>query len=79
MLRFTIILVVGDMTIRGVTKPLTWMVTAQFDDDSATGHAKTSFTFSDFGIPIPRIFFIVSVDENVRLEMDYVLSIDRGS
>ena len=68
----------GDMTVHGVTKPATWEVTAQFSDGSVTGQAKTSFTFGTFDMAVPRLFFILSVEDNIRLEMDFVASVTSG-
>ena len=70
---------VGDMTVHGVTKPLTWVVTARFAEGSAVGLAKTEFTFGEFDMAVPRLFFILSVDDHIRLELDFVASIVTGS
>ena len=65
---------VGDMTIHGTTRPLTWEVTAQFGPDSIAGQATTAFTFDDFGIEKPSLFFILSVADEIRLELDFAAS-----
>jgi polyisoprenoid-binding protein YceI len=65
---------VGDMTVHGVTKQSTWDVTAQVMDGQAlVGTAKTSFTFGDFGMSSPRVPVVLSVEETIRLEMDFNL------
>ncbi len=69
----------GDMTVHGVTKPLVWEVTAQLDGESATGQAKTSFTFEEFGMAIPRVFIVLSVENNIRLELDFIAGVTRGA
>ena len=69
----------GDMTVHGVTKPLVWEVTAQLDGESATGQAKTSFTFEEFGMTIPRVFIVLSVENNIRLELDFIAGVTRGA
>jgi polyisoprenoid-binding protein YceI len=66
---------VGDMTLHGVTRPLTWDVTAQFGPDDMTGQARTAFTSDDFEMNKPSLFFIVSVEDQIRLEMDFNASI----
>jgi polyisoprenoid-binding protein YceI len=66
---------VGDMTLHGVTRPLTWEVTAQFGPDDMIGQARTAFTFDDFDMSKPSLFFIVSVEDQIRLEMDFNASI----
>ena len=70
---------VGNMTVHGVTKPLVWEVTAQLDGESATGQAKTSFTFEEFGMAIPRVFIVLSVENNIRLELDFIAGVTRGA
>jgi polyisoprenoid-binding protein YceI len=63
----------GNLTIRDVTKEVTWEVTGKIDGNTATGTAKTSFTFADFNLTQPRVPVVLSVDENIRLEMDVTL------
>ncbi len=67
---------IGDMTILSTTKPLTWDVNC----DAPTGggnagvcHAATSFKFEDFGIPQPRVPVVLSVVDNITLELDLTL------
>lgn len=66
----------GDMTILDTTKPLTWDV--KCDAPSGGGsqgvcHATTSFKFEDFGIPQPRVPVVLSVVDNITLELDLTL------
>lgn len=63
----------ADMTVHGVTKPWTWQVTATPKDGGLAGRATTSFTFGDFGMPVPTSFRLLSVEDNVRLEYDFHL------
>ncbi len=65
----------GDMTIHGVTSPLAWDATAQFGDGKVTGKATTSFTFDTFDLDVPRLAFILSVEDNIRLELDFTASV----
>ena len=67
----------GDLTIQEVTKSVTWDVTAQFDGGSVTGQAKTMITFDQFELDKPTFAFILSVDDEIFLEIDLVASIDR--
>ena len=61
------------MTVHGVTSPATWEVTAQFTPQGASGRARTSFDFAKFGIRKPSLFFLLSVEDLIRLELDFVL------
>lgn len=69
----------GDMTIHGVSRPLSWDVVATFHDNHVVGQAKTRFTFDEFGISVPSLFFILSVDNDIRLELDFVAEVITGN
>jgi polyisoprenoid-binding protein YceI len=64
---------VGDLTVKGVTKPSTWQVTATPKGTGLAGRATTRFTFGDFGMPVPTSFRLLSVEDDVRLEYDFHL------
>lgn len=68
---------VGDLTVHGVTKSVAWDAAAAFIKDGITGKATTSFSFGQFGMQTPAVFVVVSVDDNIRLELDFKLV--RGS
>ena len=63
----------GDLTVRGATRPTVWKVDATFGADRMTGAATTSFTFADFGMTQPKVPVVLSVDETIKLEMDFTL------
>ena len=65
---------VGDMTVRGVTKPITWDVTGKIEGQSLVGQAKTAFKFGDFGMEPPRVPILAAVEDNIRLELDFKVS-----
>jgi polyisoprenoid-binding protein YceI len=65
---------VGDMTIHGTTRPVTWDVTAKFAGDRVTGTATTSFKFGDFNMQVPRVAVVLSVEDNIRLEVDFTFA-----
>jgi polyisoprenoid-binding protein YceI len=64
---------VGDLTVRGVTRPTTWQGTAQFQDGRLTGSAATAFTFNDIRMEQPRVRVLLSVADTIRLEIDFNL------
>jgi polyisoprenoid-binding protein YceI len=63
----------ADLTLRGVTAPTVWDVMAQISPESVTGLASTSFTFDAFGIAVPRVARVLSVDDDIRLELEFRL------
>ncbi|MBI4312040.1 MAG: YceI family protein [Chloroflexi bacterium] len=63
--------ITGDLTAHGVTKPVTWDVAATFGKDTVSGEATTSFPFSAFNMRIPRVAVLLSVDDNIRLRLDF--------
>ena len=65
--------ITGDMTVRDVTREVTWETTAQFSDGRITGTATTDFTFDDFDLSVPSVAVVLSVENNIRLEIDFVL------
>ena len=67
---------VSDLTIKGVTSPTRWDVAAQFSSGAVTGRASTVVTFEQFGLPKPRFAFILSVADEIRLEIDIDASIN---
>jgi polyisoprenoid-binding protein YceI len=62
---------VGDLTVHGTTHPTTWNVTANFNGDDITGTASTGFTFTEFGLTQPRVPVVLSVEDTIRLELDF--------
>jgi len=62
---------VGDLTLHGVTRPSVWDVTGTFNGNRLTGTARTQFKFADFNMEIPRLAFVLSVQDSIRLEYDF--------
>ena len=68
----TTFIIEGDLTVRDVTRPVVWEATATFNGNSVTGKAETNFTFGEFEMEVPELFFLISIDDNIRLELDFV-------
>jgi polyisoprenoid-binding protein YceI len=64
---------VGDLAIHGVTKATVWHVTAEAKDGGFTGTATTRFKFEDFGMTPPRVAVVLSVEDEIRLELQFHL------
>lgn len=60
---------VGDMTMHGVTSELVWDVSASLDRDAVTATASTRFPFAKFRITIPRLMGLISVDDDIKLQI----------
>lgn len=64
---------VGDLTVRGVTRPTTWDVSAEASGVGYTGSASTTFTFDTFGLTKPRVAVVLTVEDTITLEYDFNL------
>jgi polyisoprenoid-binding protein YceI len=65
--------ITGDLMVRDQTREVTWDATADFPGDgTASGMASVMFTFDDFGMDKPRVAIVVSVEDEILLELDFV-------
>ena len=65
--------ITGDLTVKDQTREVTWDATANFaGDGAASGTASVEFTFDDFGMDKPRVAIVLSVEDTIRLELDFV-------
>jgi len=65
----------GDLTIRHVTKSVTFDVTAQgASAGEITGTAKATVSRSDYNLTIPNVPNVANVGEQVSLQIDFVAS-----
>ncbi len=61
----------GDLTVHGAARPVVWDVTAHFAPDAVTGSASTPVTLQDFGMTPPRVPLVLSIEETLKLELDF--------
>ena len=61
---------IGDMTLHGVTTEQAWDVAAAFAADVVTAKATARFNFAKYKITVPRVFGLLSVDDDIRLELN---------
>jgi polyisoprenoid-binding protein YceI len=61
---------IGDMTLHGVTSEVIWDTAGTFAADTITAKASTRFNFAKFKIAIPKVFGLLSVDDDIKLELD---------
>ncbi|MBI4787359.1 MAG: YceI family protein [Chloroflexi bacterium] len=64
---------IGDLTIRNVTKPVTWDVTCEPQGNGGMCRATTNFNFAYFNLTQPRVPVVLSVVDNIILELDLQL------
>ena len=62
--------VTGDLTLRGVTKEVTFQGYVTFNrDGSLNGRAKTTFNWTTFGLTKPAIARLMSVSDDIELDI----------
>ena len=71
-------LLIGDFTVRDVTTVTKWDVTAEISGGTITGQAKTVLTFDQLSLSKPSFSFIISVEDEIRLELDIEAEISGG-
>jgi polyisoprenoid-binding protein YceI len=64
----------GKMTIHGVTRDVTFAVTARRDGAklTATAVAEPAWKFADFGMTVPRVASVLSIEDDIRVEIALV-------
>ncbi len=61
---------VGNFTVHGVTRSTTWGVSVTMSSKAITGTASTHFAMTTFNITPPQIGPVLSVQDNVRLDIE---------
>ena len=69
---------VGDLTIRDQTDTVTWETTATFTEGGVEGLAKTVVTFEQYGMTKPRVAIVLSVVDEIRLEINFAATVSGG-
>jgi polyisoprenoid-binding protein YceI len=64
---------IGELTVRDVTRPVTWQVTATIANGVISGLAATRLTFEQFSLQKPRVASVLSVEDEIRLEYEFRL------
>ena len=64
---------VGDLTIHGVTNPVTFALDAQLVGDTIVVVGSTDVVFSDYGVQVPDSQIVVSVEDHGVVEMQLLL------
>ena len=61
---------IGDLTVRDVTKSVTWEVEGTINGNEGTGTAKTNFNFAFFNLAQPRVSMVLSIQDDIKLEVE---------
>jgi polyisoprenoid-binding protein YceI len=61
----------GDLTVHGVTRPVTWQVSADFGEGDVRGDATTQVNISDFGMSPPKAGPVLSIQDGLTLEVAF--------
>lgn len=65
--------VVGNLTIVGVTNEVTFTTTVTLESaEQLVGQAETTVVYADFGLTIPEVPFVASVEDTVILSLNFV-------
>lgn len=65
--------VTGDLTIAGMTNPVTFDVTTTLESaERLVGNAETTIQRGDFNLNIPSVPFVANVGEDVTLKLNFV-------
>lgn len=64
--------VAGDLTVRDVTNPVVFDVTATLDGDTISGTATTGFLMSSFGVDPPRMTNLFTVGDETVIRVEFV-------
>ena len=62
---------IGDVTLHGVTKEVTWNVVATFGNELVGGRATTTIDYAMFNLTKPSLARLVSVDDKIELEIEF--------
>lgn len=63
---------VGDLTVRDVTRRVTWQATVRLSGNELKAQAATTIRMTEFGFEPPSILGFVRAEDEARLELDLV-------
>jgi predicted lipoprotein with Yx(FWY)xxD motif len=64
--------IIGDLTVKEVTQPVTFEVTGQMKDGEMSGKATATILMSDFGVGPITILGILETEDEVKITFDFV-------
>ncbi|MCO5215765.1 MAG: YceI family protein [Thermomicrobiales bacterium] len=63
---------IGNLSIHGVDKQVSWTATVTLQDGTITGSATTVITFDDFDVTKPKMGPVVNIDDEIEITIDLV-------
>ncbi len=63
--------ITGELNISDIIRPTVWSIDGVFSQNVISGVATTVITWEEFQISKPRLPFIISVDDDITLEIDF--------
>jgi len=68
--------IIGDLIISGVSKNTKWTTDLNFDGSEVSGLASTVITWDDFNLTKPTFPFILSLEDEITLEIEFIASLN---
>ena len=65
------------MLVHGVTDEVAWKTIVNFEKNELSGISKTNFEFEKFNMDLPRVAIVLSVENNIRLELEFSAEISK--
>jgi polyisoprenoid-binding protein YceI len=62
---------VGDLTVHGTARPVVWVGSARLDDHTLTGAVSTHVTITEFGMNLPSVFRVLTLEDALTLELAF--------
>lgn len=66
----------GDLTLHGVTQPVTWEAEFTRDGDALTGTATTTFVIEEYGMEKPIVGPVVSIGDEIVLDIEITAALE---
>ena len=61
----------GELTVHGTPRPVTWVGSARLDGDVLTGAVSTRVTITEFGMDLPSVFRVLTLEDALTLEIAF--------
>jgi len=69
------VMLLGNLTLHGVTKQVAWSATVTMSEGTITGSAETKFNIADFDMAEPTSPLVLSIDDTITLQVDLVAQV----